>query len=173
MRPILYTQVTSLSAAKLLCAGLSVIASEVIAVPGGGYAVGDVVTVAGGTFSIPATYRVTAVKPGGGVTGLARTSSGVATSKPSNPASVTGGTGTGLTLTLTWTDNAVPPGARAALIQADAQAVRWRDDGVAPTASVGMYLAVNSQYLYDKTAIGAIKVIEVTSGASVSVTFYG
>lgn len=34
----------------------------------------------------------------------------------------------------------VPDGAEVALIQVDGNAIRWRDDGTAPTATVGMFL---------------------------------
>ena len=36
----------------------------------------------------------------------------------------------------------VPTGARLALIEAEGVAIRWRDDGTAPTASVGMTLSL-------------------------------
>jgi hypothetical protein len=39
---------------------------------------------------------------------------------------------------------ATPPTARVARIICETQAVRWRDDGAAPTATVGMPLAVGA-----------------------------
>jgi hypothetical protein len=57
-----------------------------------------------------------------------------------------------------------------AVIQAEAQAVRWRDDGVAPTASVGMVLAAGASMEYDGT-LGGIRFIEATGGAILNVTY--
>lgn len=38
--------------------------------------------------------------------------------------------------------------AKYALLQAEAGNVRWRDDGVAPTATVGMLIVANSDFWY-------------------------
>lgn len=65
----------------------------------------------------------------------------------------------------------VPAGTRLTLIQAEAQAVRWRDDGVEPTASVGMLLSAGQTLVYNGNPT-AIKVIETTATAAVNVTFY-
>jgi hypothetical protein len=53
-----------------------------------------------------------------------------------------------LTSLATATALTVPAGADVAIIQAEAQAVRWRDDGTDPTSSVGMRLAAGSDFLY-------------------------
>lgn len=58
-----------------------------------------------------------------------------------------------------------------AVIQAEAQAVRWRDDGVDPTASVGMVLAAGSSMNYDGN-LNAIRFIQVTAGAILNVAYY-
>lgn len=58
-----------------------------------------------------------------------------------------------------------------AVIQAEAQAVRWRDDGVAPTASVGMVLAAGSSMNYDGS-LGNIRFIQVTAGAILNISYY-
>ena len=60
---------------------------------------------------------------------------------------------------------------RIAIITAEAQAVRWRDDGVAPTASVGMPLAAGVTLQYDGD-LSQIQFIEQTAGAIVNVTYY-
>ena len=60
---------------------------------------------------------------------------------------------------------------RIAIITPEAQAVRWRDDGVAPTASVGMPLAVGVTLQYDGD-INQIQFIEQTSGAKLNITYY-
>jgi hypothetical protein len=68
---------------------------------GSAYVVGDKLTVSGGTFGTAATFEVTAVS-GGAVTAVELLAGGDYTSTPGNPASTTGGTGTGCTLTVTY-----------------------------------------------------------------------
>lgn len=58
-----------------------------------------------------------------------------------------------------------------ALIVAETQGVRWRDDGVAPTASIGMPLAVGVPFQYDGDLTG-IKFIEQTASAKLNVSYY-
>ena len=65
----------------------------------------------------------------------------------------------------------VPAGATSAVIIAEAQAVRWRDDGVAPTSSVGMPMAVNVPLSYSGT-LTQLHFIEQTSGAKLNITYY-
>jgi hypothetical protein len=60
----------------------------------------------------------------------------------------------------------------AALIKAEAQAVRYRDDGVAPTATVGMPLAIGEPGLFYEGRLSAIQVISQTSGAKLDVLYY-
>jgi len=58
-----------------------------------------------------------------------------------------------------------------ALITAETQGVRWRDDGVAPTASVGMPLAAGVTLQYDGDLTG-IRFIEQTASAKLNVSYY-
>jgi len=67
----------------------------------------------------------------------------------------------------------VPPGSRMALINCDTQAVRWRDDNVAPTAGIGMYMAAGADVLLYVGNLNSLQFIEVTAGASVNITYYG
>ena len=60
---------------------------------------------------------------------------------------------------------------RIAIITPETQAVRWRDDGVAPTASVGMPLAAGVTLQYDGD-INQIQFIEQTAGAKLNITYY-
>ena len=60
---------------------------------------------------------------------------------------------------------------RIAIITPEAQAVRWRDDGVAPTASVGMPLAAGVTLQYDGD-INQIQFIEQAGGAKLNITYY-
>ena len=66
----------------------------------------------------------------------------------------------------------VPTGARLALIQPETQAVRWRDDGTAPTSSEGMPLAAGETLPYTGN-LSAIKFIESAAGAKLNVSYYG
>jgi len=60
---------------------------------------------------------------------------------------------------------------KMAIILAEGQAVRWRDDGTAPTASVGMPLAVGVTFVYDGD-LTKIRFIEQTGGAKLNVSYY-
>lgn len=72
---------------------------------GTGYTVGDVLTVSGGTKTISMELVVTSVNSGV-IDGVRISQSGAYTSTPSNPVSVTGGTGSSATFNVTWnTDN--------------------------------------------------------------------
>lgn len=58
-----------------------------------------------------------------------------------------------------------------ALITPEGQAVRWRDDNIDPTASVGMPLAVGVTLQYDGD-LTMIKFIEQTAGAKINISYY-
>jgi hypothetical protein len=53
----------------------------------------------------------------------------------------------------------------------ETQAVRWRDDGTAPSASVGMPIATAVALVYQGD-LTTIQFIEQTSGAVLNVSFY-
>jgi hypothetical protein len=57
------------------------------------------------------------------------------------------------------------------LIVAQTQGVRWRDDGTAPTASVGMPLDPGVPFAYDGD-LNKIRFIEVTASAALNISFY-
>ena len=58
-----------------------------------------------------------------------------------------------------------------ALIIAESKDVRWRDDGTAPTASVGMPLAVGVPLQYDGDLTN-IKFIETAASAKLNISYY-
>ena len=58
-----------------------------------------------------------------------------------------------------------------AIIIAQTQAVRWRDDGVAPTATVGMPLPVGVPLVYDGP-LQNIQFIEQTASAALNISYY-
>jgi hypothetical protein len=60
---------------------------------------------------------------------------------------------------------------RIAIITPETQAVRWRDDGVAPTASVGMPLAAGVTLQYDGD-LSQIQFIEQTASAKLNISYY-
>src|SRR5688572_19886228 len=68
----------------------------------------------------------------------------------------------------------VPTGATFAIVTAETQAVRFRDDGVAPSATVGMPIASGQSYTFSgATALAALRFFEQTSGAILNVSYYG
>ena len=69
---------------------------------------------------------------------------------------------------------AVPGGSQApkyCLIIAEAQAVRWRDDGTAPTATVGYPLAVGVEMKYEGN-LKSIQFFEQAASAKLNITYY-
>lgn len=58
-----------------------------------------------------------------------------------------------------------------ALIVAESTAVRWRDDDVNPTASVGMPLATGVTLQYDGD-LSKIRFIEQSASSKLNVTYY-
>ena len=80
-----------------------------IAASGAGYVVGDIIPVAGGTVGerlSPASIEVTAINGSGGVTGARLFEPRSYIVAPSNPVATSGGTGSGATFNLTWSDEA-------------------------------------------------------------------
>lgn len=67
----------------------------------------------------------------------------------------------------------IPSGTQLLLIQPQTQAIRWRDDGIAPTASVGYPLAVGAELRYTARNLAALRVISQTAGAIINVVAYG
>lgn len=76
--------------------------------------------------------------------------------------------GTALALT-------VPTGATIALLTVESNAVRFRDDGVAPTASVGFPLSVSaggvSSFEYSGN-LSQVLIISQTGSATVDILYY-
>lgn len=72
---------------------------------------------------------------------------------------------------------AVPTGATIAEICVEAEPVRYRDDGIAPTISLGMEIGPASStqptcFPYAITPFSAVQFIAVTNGAIIDVSFY-
>ena len=66
----------------------------------------------------------------------------------------------------------VPTDARIALIQAEDQSVRWRDDGTDPTTTVGMLMPSTVVLEYDGQ-LANLRFIEVSASAKLNVSYYG
>lgn len=93
---------TGAAATATLSLGLASIAAA-----GTGYAVGDVLSMSGGTFTLAAQVEISQVDGGvtggpGAITGFNLFTLGTYTVPPSNPVSATGGYGTGATFTLNF-----------------------------------------------------------------------
>lgn len=67
----------------------------------------------------------------------------------------------------------VPAGTQMALVQAESQAVRWRDDGTDPTATVGMVLGAGETLEYTASQLGVVEFIEVAASAKLNIAYYG
>ena len=67
---------------------------------------------------------------------------------------------------------AIPNDTIMVLIQAEAAGVRWRDDGVAPTATVGMILAAGQTFQYTTPDFTRIQFIQMSAGAILNVAYY-
>lgn len=65
----------------------------------------------------------------------------------------------------------VPAGSTHAIITAQTQAVRWRDDGTDPTGTVGMPLAAGESITYYGD-LKRIRFIEQTASAVLNVSYY-
>ena len=66
----------------------------------------------------------------------------------------------------------IPAGARVALLYSEGAALRWRDDGTNPTASVGMPLDVSTPLRYSGD-LSKIKLIAQTGAPVLNIAFYG
>lgn len=65
----------------------------------------------------------------------------------------------------------IPGGANAAIIEVDSQAIRYRDDGVNPTTTVGMPVASGTTFYY-AGPLSLVRVISSTAGAKLNILFY-
>lgn len=75
------------------------------------------------------------------------------------------------TTVATVLDNA-PDGATMVVMKVEGGGMRYRDDGVSPTATVGMPLASGEAVTYDAT-LNQLSLIAQDDGAICNITFYG
>ena len=71
----------------------------------------------------------------------------------------------------TSTPLTVPVGARIAVIQSEVAVMRWRDDGVAPSVTVGMRILVGGELVYDGE-LTKLRIIQEAAGAIANVSYY-
>ena len=67
----------------------------------------------------------------------------------------------------------IPTGSETVLVQAEAQNVRYRDDGTDPTAAIGMILVTNTIYEFTVAQFARMRFIEVAATAKLNISFYG
>lgn len=65
----------------------------------------------------------------------------------------------------------IPAATRVAEICIETNSIRYRDDGVAPTSSVGMLITAGSCFQYSGP-LPALQFIQVTSSATVDASYY-
>lgn len=65
----------------------------------------------------------------------------------------------------------IPDGARYAIIQVTGKNCRWRDDGTAPTTTVGSLLAVGESFFY-AGELSKFQIIETEASAVLNVSYY-
>lgn len=64
----------------------------------------------------------------------------------------------------------IPPGATFAIISPEAQGLRWRDDGTAPTTTIGQRLLTDNELPYTGT-LETWQGINLTAGTIVNIIF--
>jgi hypothetical protein len=67
---------------------------------------------------------------------------------------------------------ALPAGTRFALITVEGAAIRYREDGTAPTAAIGQPMSPNAAPLMYSGALSAIQFIQQSAGAILNVSYY-
>lgn len=72
----------------------------------------------------------------------------------------------------TATTAGIPAGCTTLLITPQTQAVRWRDDGTAPTATVGYPLAVGQELVYTGRGQANLRFISQVAGAAINIVAY-
>lgn len=65
----------------------------------------------------------------------------------------------------------VPARARYALLKTETQPVRWRDDGTAPTTTVGFLLDVGEEFWYT-AKLAKFRAIETVATATLHASYY-
>lgn len=80
-------------------------------------------------------------------------------------------TSTALTVPTRSSQTGVAGTPTVAVIVVESQTVRWRDDGVAPTASIGMPIYPGGVLVYDGD-LTRIRFIQSSASATINVSYY-
>lgn len=173
---VAYNKITAFNAAAIpVYKGLNCVATAVISAAGTGYHVNDLLTISGGTVIKAALVRVLTVSTTGAVTSVELIAAGIYTANPSTPAATTASPagGTGCTITLTFTADAMPAGTTIAEITAETSDFRFRDDGVDPTTSVGQLVKKDLLPWAYFGNVSKLRVIAIDANTVLHVTLYG
>jgi hypothetical protein len=81
-------------------------------------------------------------------------------------------TSLGSSTLLSTCSGGIPTGANVVILKAEAQALRWRDDGTAPTSSAGMPIATADAPFVYVGQPSKLRFIEQTSGGKLNAAFY-
>ena len=84
-----------------------------------------------------------------------------------------GSINTATTVASLFPGGVIPRGTETLLLVPEAQAIRWRSDGTAPTAAVGYPLAVGAELRYTMAQFPALQVISQVAGAILNVYALG
>lgn len=78
-----------------------------------------------------------------------------------------------LTVSSTAVSLTVPAGAEIAVLHVETDDIRYRDDGTAPTSTIGMRVEQDTTFLACGLALSRLQMIRVTTDATVGVSYYG
>lgn len=67
----------------------------------------------------------------------------------------------------------IPSGTSFCIVTPETQAVRWRDDGTNPTATVGYPLDAGVELVYTGAQLARLKFIEQAASAKLNICYYG
>ena len=79
---------------------------------------------------------------------------------------------TNTTSSASVTSGGIPTGATMALLQAETADVRWRDDGAAPTTSIGNIVVHGTPPLFYTGTLSALQLIALSGSPLLDVAFY-
>ncbi len=72
----------------------------------------------------------------------------------------------------TATKLTVPTGTTVAVCQVDTAGVRWRDDGTAPTGSIGMQILAGATVAFGGASVAAVQFILASGSPVLNVSYY-
>lgn len=84
-----------------------------------------------------------------------------------------GGANAAVLISTFFQNGVVPFGTETILMIPEAQAIRWRSDGTAPTAAVGYPLAVGGELRYTMAQFPKLQIIGQVAGAIVNIYALG